>query len=359
MKSTITKLAVAAGIILIAVFGVQLLDKSIITSAYALEQTIHANSSIRYLHFKMFIPAHDDAAKECWIELDDIGQIKNFRVNFAKWFNNGQVIVWKENKTQVWDRVKNNLENFEDESYTTKVLYFAQRYNPKGAVEYLDKLQKQGKVAVKITESLNKTEPIVVTADYLPNTYLLEGSKPAMREVFSIDKSTKLVESVKVYELKKGDYEYISKYDFQDYSKAFDTKIFSIEDEVSADVIHINRANLDIGMEQGSLTDQEIAVKLVREFFEALIAKDYAKAVKIHGYQDPNFQPQKQKDLKELNVVRIVSIGEPIIHGQPAGLSIRCTVEIEKRGQITQWQLNPVVHRVYGRPNRWIIIGGI
>jgi hypothetical protein len=36
---------------------------------------------------------------------------------------------------------------------------------------------------------------------------------------------------------------------------------------------------LDIGLEQTDLTEKEIAVKVVRSFLQALIAKDYDRAM--------------------------------------------------------------------------------
>ena len=160
MKSKITKLTAAAVTAIIAVALVIIaLDKTA-TPAYAIEQTLEANRSLRYLHFKMFKPSHDSIAKESWIEFDESGQVKNVRVNFAEWWNNGQIIVWKEGKTQVWNRKKNTLDYFEDEIYTAKMLMFAQRYNPGGAIEYLYELQTQGKVEVEIDESKPKWVPL-------------------------------------------------------------------------------------------------------------------------------------------------------------------------------------------------------
>jgi len=134
VKSRITKFATAAAIIAIAALAITFLEKSAPT-AYALDQTIKANRSIRYLHFKMFNASHDSDAKEAWIEFDESGEVKDVRVNFPKWISGGHRMVWKEGKTQVWDRRRNTLEFFEDEIYTAKVLRFANRYNPKGAVE--------------------------------------------------------------------------------------------------------------------------------------------------------------------------------------------------------------------------------
>jgi len=360
MKSRITKIAAAAIIIIAILIGINQFGGSIdiATPAYAIEQTLEANRSLRYLHFKMFNASHDEDAKEAWIEFDENGDVKNLRVNFPKWISGGQRMVWRQGKTQVWDRKKNTLDFFEDEIYTAKVLMFAQRQNPRGAVEYLYELQAEGKVKVEINEPSDKPETIVVTATYLPNTFLLEGAYPEMRQVLFVDRGTKLVTAIETYELKDGSYEYISVDEYDEYNKPFDPNIFCLEDEVPDDVKRIDLMTLDIGLEQGELTDREIAIKVARDFFEALIAKDYAKAIKIHGYAHPDFKAKMQNNFEKLNVLRIVSIGEPVLHGRPPSLRIPCTIEVKKDGEISQSQLDLLVHRVYGQPDRWNIIGG-
>jgi hypothetical protein len=355
MKSRITKLAAAAAVIVAVVLPITFLDKAI-TPAYALEQTIKANHSLLCFHFKMFKPSHDSVAKESWIEHDKRGQVKNIRVNFAEWWNNGQIIAWKEGKTQVWNRKKNILDCFEDEIYTDKMLVFAQRYNPKGAVEYLYELQTQGKVNIEIDESFDKSDQVIVTATYLPNTYLLEGAMPAMREVVFIDKDSKLVSTIKVYEFKKGIFEYMGSYEYDKNKNSFDADIFNLDKEIPENVKRIDLMSQDIGLEQEELSESAIAVKVVREFLDALIVKDYAKAGKLHGIESPNDAKEKLENLK---VVRIVSIGQPALHGRPASIRVPYTIEIQqKEGVNIQKSGGFLVHRVYGQPNRWQIIGG-
>ncbi len=77
MKSPITKIAAAAVIIIAVVLSINVWDKSIPT-AYALDQTIEANHSVRYLHIKGFDPSHKEP-KEYWVECDESGQLKSAR----------------------------------------------------------------------------------------------------------------------------------------------------------------------------------------------------------------------------------------------------------------------------------------
>jgi hypothetical protein len=357
MRSRITKVAAATIIIIIAALSIIFLGKSV-TPAYGIEQTIEASRTARYLYFKYFAPKRGNLLKEAWVEYDEGARIKNVRVNLYKWGGQDIVQVWKKGKTQQWNKAQNTLTFLEDEIFTAKILKFAQRYNPRGAIEYLYDRQKEGELKVEIDEPSNKSEPIVVTATYLPNTYLLEAKIPAMREVFFVDRSTKLVASVEIYELKNGEYKDRGVWEYCEYHKPFDPEIFNVEKEVPDAVMRIHEyAGEDVGLAQGNLTDAEIAVKLARQFFEALIAKDYGKAGQLFGGLPA---AAAQVKFGKLNVLRVVSMSTPVRHDKPSSLCVPCIIEIEKDGEIIEWQPDgPFVRKVYRHAGRWRIIGGL
>ena len=133
-----------------------------------------------------------------------------------------------------------------------------------------------------------------------------------------------------------------------------------LEEEAPADVKRLDLMILDVGLEQTDLTDKEIAVKVVRSFLQALIAKDYDRAIKIYGYEDPDEKEELLKRFEKLNIVRIISVGDPVYprlasRGQ---LEVPCKVELEEDGQIIEWQIEGVfAQRVIGHPNRWRVKG--
>lgn len=358
MKSKMTKCATAAVIAAVVVLSIIFLDKSV-TPVYAIEQTIDAGRDISHLHFKYFRPSQNEAAKEAWLEYDAAGQIKNVRVNWYSWGEQDMVMVWKRDKAQMWLKKEKTLKFFEDELYTAKILFFVQSYDPTRAVENLHKLREKGDVEIKIDEPSNRTDPIVITATYKPNTFLLEGPMPQMREILFVDQATKLVRAIEIYELKEGEYIDRGVWRYHEYDRPFNAGIFNLEDEVPADVKHLDLMVLDVGLEQGDLTKEEIALKVAREFFKAWIAKDYARAIRIHGYEDPDQKAEMQKKFEKLNVVRIISIGEPFPPPPDRSrgcLGIPCTLEVEKDGEVVEWQLDDLfVGRVRGYPNRWRI----
>jgi hypothetical protein len=181
-----------------------------------------------------------------------------------------------------------------------------------------------------------------------------------MREIVFVDPVTKLVTSIELYKLEDGEYEACGVWKYPDYDTLFEPGIFDLEGEVPPDVKRLDLMTLDIGLEQTDLTKKEIAVKVVRSFLQALIAKDYDRAIKIYGYDDPDEKEGLLKRFEKLNIVRIISIDEPItLHFDGRGeFEIRCKVELEKDGQLIEWQIEGVLaQRVTGHPNRWRVEG--
>jgi len=354
MKSSITKLAAAAVIIIVAALVITFLDKSV-APAYAIEQTIQASHSVRYLHIKDFDAEHEDQPKESWLQCDEYGQVQNVRMDFPDWASGGdghKIVVWNQGKAHVWFEKKKGFLTISDKTVADKFLGLALAYDPKLAVERLCDLQTHGKVKVQIDEPSDKSKPISLTATYLP-----ESGRAERQEVWFVDQATKLVTAIEFYQLKDGQYRNVSTMEFYDYNQPIEAKLFCLDNEVPADVLKIDQTTQEIGLEQGNLSNVEIAAEVVRQFFEALIAKDYAKAGKLFSGMPAE---KMQEIFGKMNFVRIVSIGQPVGHSQTRSLQVPCTIEIEKDGVIHQLQpKGPFVRQVESQPTRWQIIGGI
>jgi len=347
-----TRFAAAAVIIIAVVLAVNLLWKST-PLAYAIEQTIQANHTVRYLHIKDFDAEHSDEPKDFWLEFYEDGQVKNVRMSFPEWSerdDGAKVVVWKESKAQVWFVKKNSLLTVRDEKVAVQMLKLVVATDPRLAVERLYEQQIQGKVKVEISEPSRKSEPIVITA-----TYVTGG----LRRVLFVDQATKLVTRMDIYQLKGDEYQYIGWEEYYDYNQPIEAGMFTLDDEVPADVLRVDQTTQEVGLAQGKLSDEEIAVEVVRQFFEALIAGDYAKAGKLlEGIPSDKMQQM----FGSIKFLRIVSIGPVAPHPIPEtkGLVVPCTVEVEKDGQTTQWKLEQLgVRQVYNKAGRWTIFGGI
>jgi hypothetical protein len=326
-------------------------------SAYALTHTIKANHTVRYLHIKDISSEHEDEPKEFWVECDEQGQIVNARMHMPEWDapkDGAKAIIWNKNKVQVYFKKKNLLFIAADKTAADRMLQIVLSCDPRLAVEHLYEQEAAGKVKIEIDEPSDKTKPIVVTATYLP-----EGPSPHRRRVLFVDQATKLVIASESYRLKNGEYKYTGVQEYYDYNQTIDAKMFTLDDEVPADVMLIDQTIQEVGLLQGDLSDEEIAVEVVRQFLEALISADYAKAGKlVEGIP----ADKMQEGFGHTKFVRIISIGPAGPHPNPktGGLVVPCTVEIEKDGEISEWKLERLgVRQVFNQPGRWTIFGGI
>ena len=358
MRSPITKLAAAAVIIVGVVLSVTIWDKTTPT-AYALEQTIQASHSVRYLHIKGFKKGMEEP-KEFWLEFDEQGGIKNIRAYMPEWespSDGAKVVIWQQGKAKIWFKKKKTLKTIKEKRFADNISKAIQLFDPKLAVPRFSELEKLGLAKIEIEEPSKKTEPVTVTATYSPKCK--EFGLLADRTVLFIDQTTKLVTSLESYCFSEGgEYELTDWDEFYDYNQRIDPAVF-VMDDLPSDIIQIDQTIQDIGLEQGNLSDEEIAVKVVREFYEALIAKDHAKAGRLFGGVPAKIMEERFADLK---VIRIISIEEPKPHPSPGvgGFMVPCKLEIEKDGIKSVYEpYGPGVRSVRGRPDRWSIHGGV
>ncbi|MBA7645654.1 hypothetical protein ES703_53412 [subsurface metagenome] len=275
------------------------------------------------------------------------------RMHIPEWDSpddGAKVVVWKESKAQVWLKKKNILATIKDKSVAAHMLKFIEELDPRLAVEHLHEREEQGKVKLEIEEPSDKAQPIVVTATYLP-----ESSTPNRRFVLFVDQATKLVIAMETYQLKDGEYEYVGIMEYYDYNQPIEEKMFTLE-QVPDDAMRIDQVTREVGLARGNLSDEEIAVEVIRQFLEALIARDYAKASKLYQGIPVEFL---QKQLGKKKFVRIVSIGKPTPSDRPNSLRVPCKYEIEVDGVKSVVQSYPYVRPVFGQPDRWTIDGGI
>jgi len=359
MYKTITKFAAAAIIIIGVTFGLTtLLDHG--TPAYGLDQTIKANHTVRYLHIKCFDSEHKDEPKEFWVHCDELRQIENARWYMPEWDapeDGAKVGVWNDGIAQIWFKKKNSILIYRNKTVAAMMLKLVEERDPRLAVQRLQEQEKQGQVRINIDEPSDKSLPIVVTA-----TYPAEGPKQGRCDMLFVDQATKLVKSIEFYTLKDGKYEYKGVQEFHDYNVPIDVRMFVLDNEVPADVMRVDQVTAEVGLAQGDLTDEQVAVEVVRQFFEALIKKDYEKAGMLFGGVPAS---NMQQLFGDLNVVRIVSIDTPKPHPIPGvgGFVVPCEVELQaKDGTKSIWKpYGPAVRPVdlESQPHRWNLHGGI
>ncbi|UCF16584.1 MAG: hypothetical protein JSW59_03810 [Phycisphaerales bacterium] len=347
INSRTARLAAAATIILAVMLSINLWNKTV-PIVYALDQTIRANHSVRFIHIKEFAAGREGEPKEFWLEFYEDGQVKNMRIHMPAWDypqDGAKVTVWKENVGQVWFKKKNVLVTVRDKTFADRMLKLVEAFDPRRVVERLYKQQVEGKVKIEIEEPSDKTEPIVVTA-----------TSPNRRNVLLVDRATKLVTAIKSYQFKDGEYQYLALVELDNYNEPLEADVFTLG-EVPEDVLRIDQTTQEVGLAQGNLTDEAVALEVVRRFFEALIAEDYARAGQLYEGMPAE---EIQRMFGGIRVLRIISVGPAGPHPVPAtkGLNVPCTVEVERDGERSPWKLDLIgVRQVHNQPGSWTIFG--
>ena len=386
MKSKISKFAAAAVIIIAVVLSINIFDKSI-APAYAIEQTIQASHSVRYIHTKSFWPPHEEPM-EAWIEFDATGAGRTFRIQMPAWtdpwgYDGAKVIVWKDNKAHIWLEKKNMYGVSKDNEIADMVFKSTEQFDPKTALTGLQLLEFQGKVDLDIDLPEDKANPIIVTANILEKATekkpmtdtergmaklynLWKGSENEISKlVLFVDQATKLVTSIEFYEQRQGRDHCAYILEYYDYNQPIAAEMFALEDEIPADAMRIDQTTQEVGLAQGNLTDEEIGVELIRQFLQALIDQDYAKAGKMWGGVPAE---RMEKAYGHIRVIKMISIDKPVPCGESGqcgddhyctGVHVNCEVEIEENGKIILWKPQCVaIRQVHGQPKRWQIISG-
>jgi hypothetical protein len=243
-------------------------------------------------------------------------------------------------------------------------------------------LKSEGKVDLDIDLPEDKASPIIVTATILekvteekPTTNteremtklfnMWKGSENDISKlVLLVDPATKLVTSIEFYEQRQGQDHCAYILEYYDYNQPIAAEMFVLEDEIPADVLRIDQTTQKAGLAQGQLTDKEIAAEVIRQFLEALIEQDYAKAGRLWGGVPAE---RMEKVYGQIRFIRIISIDKAVPCKEAdvsedhycTGLHVPCVIEIEENGKIRQWkQKYAAVRQVHGQPDRWQIISG-
>jgi hypothetical protein len=275
-----------------------------------------------------------------------------------EWWSPGngiQEAVWKQNELQIWSKKRNILCLVGDSTLADNLLSLLEKCDPRLTVQHLYERQQRSEMKLEIDEPSDKAKPIVITATCLP-----ESSTPDLLASVFVDPATNLVTCIEAYRLRNGIYEYEGRQEYYNYNQPIPDEMFTLEDELPDDVIVVDQLTQEVGLAQGQLSEDEVAVEVVRRFFEALIAKDYVEAGRLIGGipADP-----VEQEFGRMNLLRILSIGPAAPHPE-LGTKARvvpCILEIEVDGEIRHRKWDRMGVRqgfVYNQPGRWTICDG-
>jgi hypothetical protein len=360
MKSKMTKLAAAAAVIIIAVvLSITLLDKST-SSAYALEQTMKAYEGLRFVHMKDFTEGQSEP-REFWVEFDEQEQVKNIRISLPGWAEReGPMVgIWNDGKMQVWVKKENGIFTKHTESFVLEIADSAKKFNPITIVKQLHQLETEGKAEIKTSEPKLKSEPIIMTAKILS-----PDSDAGNQLVLSIDQNTKMVTRVVFNKAKEFDGQKQT-WEFSDYNTKVDESFFTLS-EVPANVKRQKVERYDsaarynpteIGLVQGDIEDQKIAVELVRQFVQALIDKDYEKAGKLCGGTPADTAEKLEGLVENKTYKKILCIEQPTrdANSSTKAIVVPCVVAANYGGTMLVVRTNISVEPYMADPNRWVV----
>ena len=355
MHSKITKPLAAAIIIIAGVLSLTLLNITI-PKAYALEDTIKAYNSIHWIHITESASVFEEIrASGIWLGCDEQGNIIKMRFQSA---NVGEpvgplVFAGDFESSEVW-LAKHNLllTGYGRLEPSVFIRYDISELDPRFLFERLYEQENRGEAIVHIEEPTKSQEPIVVTVTYP------EGSKSeTWKKVFYVDQTTKLVLKIDKFGLRSKGFEHIKTLEFFDYNQPIDPMMFTLDDDIPADVKVVDMSEVEIGMPQGEKTDQEIAERVTKEFFEAVIAKDFYRAGQLY-LGAPDFLIEQA--FMGANALKIISVGPAHRDTDPDSNAMNCSckVLVEFAGQ--HYVLNAWMIRVMpiGKDDKnWFISG--
>jgi hypothetical protein len=356
MKSRMTKLATVTVVILAVVVGVILIDRST-TPAYAVDQTIAANQTIRTLHVR--VTGNENGIEnneytEAWIQCDATGRMTNLRVNIYEGnLNEGGEgryhAVWNNGVDKIWKPSENKLFIYRVNDTEARINDFAKRYDPKFMQHKLyDASQNKEQFNVTIDDSEHEGFIYVEVLDR-DNKSRLE---------LLVDPETKLVAQLDEYDLDKQGGKLTMRVEFLAYNQPIDPELFEFND-IPEDVLVIDKAHTLVGIKKEAMSDHEVAVEVVRQCLEATIARDYDKVSRLmEGDPGDTIENFIEEELGT-RLVRVVSMGQP----RPFKtwqhiLYVPCEIEVEN-GAGTRWTINIITMARsidYQSGNRWVMI---
>ena len=336
----------AAGLLIAATVGTFTFHRQFATVAYALEQTLEANLGLRSIHIR--VEPAGGSLRETWAVFGENGKLLRLRMNSPQTEDGEKEVVWQGDQAEVWFKTKGNVLVIRDKATAERIAQELVAFDPKTIVEQLHEAQSKGKVKIETQASTTARDPITLVVSF--------NDSPDKRENYQINPQTKLVEQLKKYRLVNGKYELTDRIDFLEYNQEIPPATFVLN--VPADVTRIDWTTQEVGLPKGDLTDDQIAVKVAREFFAALIAKDYGRAGSIFSGMPAS---KMEEMLGKIEFLRIVSVGDPTPHpdARTRFVQVPCEVEFRVDGQTHVQKFMPNIRPVEGQPDRWLIGGGI
>ncbi len=252
---------------------------------------------------------------EIWVQLNADGTPLRARIDYPETEDGAKVVICSDGQAAVWFKDKKGYSVVPEKNALQRVVAMQKMCDPRLAFEELQVKEKAGMAKIATTEPAKEGNFLKLTVTF--------KDAPDQREVYEINPTTKLAERAIHYNRKDGQWKEAKVIEYLDY-KPLDPKVFDLD--LPDNVTKVNEITHPPGLVQGNLTKQEIAMKVAREFFEALIATDYDKAGLIYGGMPAK---RMKAAFEQMNISRIVEVGEPVAGMHPDPTALAVTVKVE------------------------------
>ena len=286
--------AAAAAAVAAAVLIVSILDRSV-RPAYAFADTVQAYRAVRSIHLQLELGPPKAGRAECWAEFADNGQLLRLRSDWSASSDGPKIVAWEADRAAIWLKKKNFLIELKYPAAEIKPLEFL---DPKVAVENLYRMETDGKATIEAVEPHGDEGPIRLHINHLDDL--------SRQDECLVDPASNLLLEMTWYKTEGEKRRLLARFTFLDHNEPIDPRVFKLE--VPEDVVRLDWITSEIGLPQGKMTEQEIAVELTRRFFEALIARDHATAGRLYAGIPAEVM---EKAYAKSRFLRIVSINAP------------------------------------------------
>ena len=319
--------------------------------AFGIDQVIKAYSKIRFLHVKTF-EAKAQPPNEFWIKSNDQGQVEKARYDLPETEDGEKLITWTPEKAEIWFKSKHGFRILQTQRIAPWMQSLLEQSQPRLVMKKLQEDQKAGKIDVQTKEPQGEQTSALIVATH---------QNAPQKEIYFVDRKTDLITRIEYYRTDGSNDVLKSRTEFSDYNVPIEDKMFSLQDQLPKDVSVADQLTQVTGVAQGDLTDEQAATETVRQFFQALVEKDYKQAGLIYGGElEAHFREQ----FGALSVARIISVGpaEAQTNWVKRGFRVPCKLELIKPdGQKFISTPSPFVRPGddEAHPDRWNITGGV
>jgi hypothetical protein len=337
MRSPLMKLTAAAAVLVLGI-GFVSIWRGDGQTAYAFEQTVEAMQGKKSFHIQTYFNFH--SKDEFWAEFDENGKVVRYRQEELEGPQGPVVTLWEGGiRTKYYPKPAgiariSNMGNTEGE---------LEEFDPETTVQEIYDRVAAGEATLEIREASPSVGLMTIQVTY---------TERSLEQTLIVDPETKFVVRVdNRYCDADEEAGYGKSIEVLEYNEPIPMELF--QPDFPEDTIILDQVSQVVGLAQGDMTNEEIALVIVSEALEAWAACDYAKAGQLFGGAPPELLTERYADL---HPVRILSIGQPVLtqYSKP-WFMVPCRYEVAAGDQLKTIDVTLHALAVDGQPGQWYV----